>query len=940
MPPIPAIHWIRHPSNIATESSCTNEYEELDLTTDVEAFSRDVSIPRRIPHWTYPFASALIDLAMLTQNESLPMKTRFTHLLLLGIVCTSPAADGQQVPVTLKVAQEQGRIKSRYLHETKAPVNAADAIPKANITYFQKSVGPILNKSCLNCHGPKRSEGRLRIDQLNPDLLNGPDVDRWREVYNALSKSEMPPESESGIALADSDRGNLVDWLGEELNKASLVRRNSKEHSSFRRMTKYEYDYALQDLLGLPFALANKLPPESATEDGFKNSSELLHISSMQFEYYREIALKALKRTTVSGDRPQAVTYRISMQQEMDKAVSRKETKTFNKSEESYGRFRNQQHLFNRETGKGISFSSGSSVPQPMAVFGQTPDVSPVVLVLPAGNELKLNLDRFLPDDGIMRVRIRAARSTMNPDEYASLRLMLSAHTSNDANFTQVISQRDIPVTASGDNPQFIHFDIPLADIQRNPFRKLATTFPRRDEFLHIRNESNATGGKDRLNVLIDHIEISAPFYEQWPPKTHTNIFVESVNKGNEQIYGREVLNRFLRRVWRRPVTSQEVDKFMVLFSKYRPEFSSFEDAMVEVLATALATPEFLYLTQRVSTEDKQSQARINELELASRLSMFLWSSIPDEDLLKLAEQGKLRKPEIMADQIKRMLADPRSRRFSQNFVEQWLGLDGLNSVTHLPAGALKDAIQEEPIAFFDEVLRNNHSIMDFIHSDYVMVNEKLATHYGIPKVYGPHFRKLPITDQTHRGGILTSAAILAMNSDGKDSHPLKRGVWMLKRILHDPPPPPPPNVPEVDLTNPEILKMTLKERIADHRNKAACISCHAKIDPWGIAFENYDAFGVYRTQIQNKPVDATSQLFNHHTLAGIDGLKRYLLTDRQDQFARAMVHKLTAYALGRPLSFGDRVDIDGLTAQLRRRDDGLGDLIQLIVSSNLFNSK
>ena len=514
---------------------------------------------------------------------------------------------------------------------------------------------------------------------------------------------------------------------------------------------------------------------------------------------------------------------------------------------------------------------------------------------------------------------------------------MLSAHTSNDANFSQVISQRDIPVTAPATNPQFIHFDIPLSDIQRNPFRKLATTYPRRDEFLHIQNISNASKGDERLNVLIDTIEISAPFYEQWPPKTHTNIFVESANKGKEEVYGREVLNRFLRNAWRRPITSQEVDQFMVLFAKYRPGFSTFEDAMVEVLATALAAPDFLYLTQRVAT-DKTKPASISELELASRLSIFLWSSIPDDELLKLAEQGTLRKPEVLSGQVKRMLLDPRSRRFSQNFVEQWLGLDGLNSVTHIPE-PLKDAIYEEPIAFFEEVLKQNRSIMDFIHSDYAVVNEKLAAHYGIAKIYGPHFRKVPITAQTNRGGILTGAAILAMNSDGHDSNPLKRGVWMLKRVLNDPPPPPPPNVPEVDLTNPEILKMTLKERIADHRNKAACISCHAKIDPWGIAFENYDAFGVFRTSIKNKPVDATSELLNHQTLNGVDGVKRYLLTDRQDQFSRAMAHKLTAYALGRPLSFGDRADIDNLTAQLRKHDDKLGDLISLIISSNLFNS-
>jgi mono/diheme cytochrome c family protein len=866
----------------------------------------------------------------------------FNILLVTAGVCNNLLADDNET-LTLQQANEVGRTKSRFLKEVDVEEKGTDTIPKANVANYQASVGAILNKNCLACHGPEKSEGRLRVDELNSDLLTGPDVERWREVYNVISNSVMPPEDEPDYALADADRGNIVDWLSAELNKASLVRRNTQEHSSFRRLTKYEYNYALQDLLGLPYALANKLPPETASEDGFKNSSDLLQMSIMQFENYREIGLQALKRATVSGERPEAVTYIFSTQEEMEKLTAGDNSKTFDTNDESNRKQRKQQYLLNRETGKGIPFSGGKVMPRPDAVIGLSPAVSPVVHILPRNNELKLDLDRFLPDEGIMRVRIRAGRSTMNPDEYASLRLIFSAHTSNNANFSQAISEHDIPVTASGDNPEFIHFDIPLSDIQRNPFRKLSTTFPRRDEFLHIRNVSNAPGGEEGLHVLIDTIEISAPFYEQWPPKSHTDIFFASDNKSNEAVYGREVLNRFLKRVWRRPVGSQELDQFMALFVKYRPEFSTFEDAMLEVLATTLATPEFLYLIQRTTTgetEGPTGPTKISELEFASRLSVFLWSSIPDDELLQVAEQGTIRNPEVLTAQIERMLADPRSRRFSRNFVQQWLGLDALNNLTHVKDDSLKEAMQEEPIAFFDEVLRHNHSIMDFIHSDYAMVNERLAAHYGIPKVHGPQFRKVSIEPQTNRGGLLTGAGVLAMNSDGKDSHPLKRGVWMLKRVLHDPPPPPPPNVPEVDLTDPEILKMTLKERIADHRNKAACVSCHSRIDPWGIAFESYDAMGTYRTHVKNEPVDATSELFNKQTLAGMDGLKRYLLTDRQDQIARAMVHKMTAYALGRPLSFGDSADIDNLTGQFMRNGAGLGDLIHLIISSNIFNSK
>ncbi len=861
-------------------------------------------------------------------------------LLLLGSLCAVAAPEGQEKPGSLEAAREVGRQKSRFLKEPSVAVKANDGISVANVADFQKFVGPVLTKSCLGCHGPKKAEGRLRVDRLNADLLNGSDVERWREVYDALTKAEMPPE-DSEEKLTEGDRGSIVQWLGEEIHKASLIQRATKEQSSFRRLTKDEYNYALQDLLGVDFAFANKLPPETASEDGFKNRSDLLQMSAMQFQSYREIAFNALRRVTVRGPQPQPVTYQISMREHMEAAASAKAPKSFDKEDGSYKKYRSQPHLLDRETGKGVQEPNPKALPRDNALFGQTPPISPVVWVLPQSGELKLNLDRFLPDEGVMRVRIRVGRSSMKPDEYASLRLVFSAHTSNNANFSQTISARDIPVTASSDAPEFIHFDIPLNDIQRNPFRKLTTPFPRRDEFLHIKNISNAAGGEDPLAVHIDFLEISAPFYEQWPPKSHTDLFFASAHRGDEQLYGREVLGRFLRRVWRRPVKAEEVEPFMALFAKYRTDLPSFEDAMVEVMATALASPEFLYLIPRQSPEGGGTpQPRIDEFALASRMSVFLWASLPDEELMKLAEAGKLRDSGVLSAQIQRMLADPRSKRFVQQFVDQWLGLERINGASHLTDIALREAMLAEPVALFEEVLRTGGSLMDFIDCDYVMLNEKLAAHYRIPKVYGPDFRKVSIERVANRGGLLTCAAMLAINSDGKDSHPVKRGVWLLQRMLHDPPPPPPPNVPQVDLTDPRILKMTLKERIENHRDQPACASCHARIDPWGIAFENYDALGAYRAQIKDRPVDATSVLFNRQKLAGVEGLKSYLLTERQDQFAQAMVHKLTAYALGRPLTLGDRPDIERLTAQLRQRNDRLCDLIQLIVSSDIFSSK
>lgn len=871
-------------------------------------------------------------------NTSTAMhRTRFAVLITLLLALPGNGQDHADIP-TLQEARETGREDSRFLKPEGVPSDPKKA-PKPNLADYKKSLYPIIQKSCLGCHGPDRTEGRLRVDQLDPNLLTGQDVNQWKEVYNALGNSEMPPADESEYALAEQDRGLLVEWIGAELEKAYHVRKNGQDYSAFRRMTRYEYNYALQDLLGIPFDVVERLPPESRSDDGFLNRSELLQMSAMQFETSREIGLRTLQRVTVHGDQPTPVVYKFAFQNEMTRLTSAANAKVFNVRDDNYKQARNTPHFLNNTSGQAIHYSGGNFKPDAKAVVGEVHSDSPIAISLPPGKELKFNLDRFLPDEGVMRVRIRVARSNMNPEHFANLRLIFSAHTSNNANFSQVISQRDEQVTAPTKAPEYIDFLIPLGDIQRNPFRKLETTFPRRDEFLHIQNVSNGNRGPEPLGVLIDQIEISAPFYASWPPPSHREIFFESVNRDNEANYAAEVLEVFMARAWRRTVTEEEVSKFVGLFREFRSDFETFEEAMQEVLATVIASPDFLYLTQTMN-DDRKGTERISDMEFATRLSFFLWASIPDVELLGTAYQGDLRKPEILKSQIARMLDDPRADRFAQHFVEQWLGLEGLDSTTHVRDAVLLDAMQQEPIAFFKEVLSGNDSVMDFIHSDYVVVNERLAGHYRVGNVYGPHFRRVSVAETVNRGGMLTQAGVLAMNSDGIDSHPLKRGIWMLERVLHDPPPPPPPNVPEVDLTDPRVLQMTLKERIEDHRNKPACKSCHSKIDPWGIAFENYDALGAFRTQLKNGPVDASAELFNKQRLNGMTGLKRYLLLERQDQFARAVVEKMTTYAIGRSLSFSDNADIDNIVVQFRKQEDRLGDLILIIAQSEIFNSK
>ena len=862
----------------------------------------------------------------------------------LGAAEKDPTNGASKELPALSEAREFGRQKSSYLKSanTAKPPTPTGA-PAANLADFNAQVAPALKATCITCHGPEKQKGKFRADTLNPDLLKGGDINRWLEVFEVVSNGEMPPEDAKDIHLDDQQRNNIINWLGSEIQKASHVRQNEQGFTSFRRMTRYEYNYALQDITGLAYEFSDLLPPETVSEDGFLNSSSLLHMSGMQFERYRELGLNALRKATVIGERPKIAAYLISMQEIMKASKEApSDTNSFDKT---------KTYLTNPETGKSL-LAKDEYKPQCTSLADtltdKAPAVSPVVLVLGSNDSWKINLGETLPDAGVMRVRIRAGRTTMESNEHSSLRLILSAHTSNNANFSEIISKRDIPITASSNKPEFIQFDIPLSEITRNPFRKKDKQLGRPDEFLTIQVITSGNRKGDMpLQIHADYLEILAPFYAQWPPKTHTDIFGEQKIKGDEKKNATDVLTKFMTRAWRRPVSTLDVAPFASLFSKYRSGFPTFEETMLEVLSTVLAAPEFLYLTQKTTDKSDANAKNINGYELASRLSFFLWCSIPDQELLDLAKIGKLSDPKILVEQTKRLLADPRSQRFSKNFVHQWLGLDALEHVNidaNLFKGVydshLKEAMQAEVSAFFNEVLRQNNSILDFIHADYVMVNERLAKHYKIPEVYGPDFRKVIIDPKINRGGLLTASGILAMNSDGKDSHTVKRGVWVLKKILNDPPPPPPPNVPEVDLTNPEILKMSLKDRIADHRDKPACFSCHAKIDPWGIAFENYDAVGAYRTQTNGKPVDATAALFNKQSIAGMDGLKRYLLAERQDQFARALVHKMTSFALGRPLSFSDRADIDGITEQLRKKDDRLGDLVTLIVTSNLFNAK
>jgi len=887
-------------------------------------------------------------------------------LFLLNLFLNGFIAAAQTVGSTFEEATLQGKQRSSYLNQRINSVSSE--APQANLEAFNEEIEPLLEKACYPCHGPDKQKGDFRIDTLNPNLVEGGDELWWLDVMDVVTNGEMPPD-DADVSIADEERGVIVDWLTNEVHVASQLRRSEHGRSSFRRMTRYEYNYVLQDLLGLPYDFAKNLPPETTSEDGFENSSEMLQMSVKQFEKYRELGRSALEKATVRGERPEMVFYGITMDESMAKrkdqiadTINRRIQNgqlpqeefenELEKQTQREARNTSQSHYLDMETGEGFRagyrYHGAKQAHAPSPTLPKVPPASSKVVIVPAQQEIKFDLGDWLPETGDLRVRVRASRTSSADDSYPSLRLFFGFQASNNSEGIRRIGNRDIPIKATPGEPQFYEWTIPLGETPRNLFRgiKKMGEIPNPTEFLEFQNVHQDTSKGSTAAVQIDYVEVITPVYKQWPPESHTRIFIDSGNENDETQYASKVLGAFMPRAWRRPVSDSEIEQKLKLFRALRPASDDFQEAMLETLAGVISSPKFLYLVQQDSIDYKSVPMRLSEYELATRLSMFLWSSVPDQELQNLAKKGILSDPSVLARQTKRLLADPRSRRFAKHFTRQWLGMQLLDyldvdkEVYEDFDPYLKEAMQTESIALFEEALRENRSVLEFIHADYVIVNERLAQHYGISDVYGTDFQKVDLPPGDVRGGLLTQPGLLAMNSDGKDSHPLKRGIWLLESLLNDPPPPPPAAVPEIDLSDPEILKMTLKERMEDHRNDPACYSCHAKIDPWGIAFENFDATGSWRDNIDGKPVDASAMLFNKQELNGIDGLKRFLLENRQDQFCRAITYKLATYALGRPISFADRASIDDLAARLRNKGDGLTDLVSLIVSSDLFLTK
>ena len=899
-------------------------------------------------------------------------------------------------------------------------------------------VQQVLRDHCYACHGPQVQKAELRLDQL--DLLFGEaSAETWHDVLNRISLGEMPPEDQP--QPDEQQRRLLTSWIRENLQRVIGERQGMTSRAVLRRLTRYEYNNTLQDLLGIRFDFARDLPPESASADGFRNNGATLGISPLQIEYYLQAARLAMDKAIVEGPPPQVYQHRFAQPTTVNQ---RQESGPVGNRMPPHGRFPATMMEY-PESGEfvvrvtaGAVIPAGMGVPRMRLTMGLRSDtLSPAELIGEADvrnseedmqvYEFRGRMEEFpLPgknpkfpgvtitlsncyDDGLgitqtprykaiafnAKQKQQVQQAILNrsaelpsvdgktPGQKAAsgflrqagrlqklieeLRLLTPQHPNrtdlayrlfdiqealqNEQQLVEQFGVQELQTSAEEYWNAYQELNSELLEDRRAvlaAFQDLPVIDRRTKELVPEEEEQVA-----RSTLVVESMEFVGPLYSAWPPESHTRLIPPSAQPEPER--ARIAIAEFMARAWRRPVSDADVESVLSFYTEIRPASASFEEAMRESLALILIAPEFLYL---VEPQVEESRRALTEYELASRLSYFLWSTMPDTELLQLAETGVLGQPQRLRQTVQRMLADSRSEQFVRHFTDQWLDLAGIDRVAVNPEyypdfnDELKPMLREQTQVFFAEVLRRDLSALSFLDSDFTVLNGPLAKHYGLAELLGSpaggDFQMVRLPAETGRGGLLTQGSFLLRNSTGEDSHPIRRAVWILDRLLGSPPASPPPDVPELNSERADLAGLPMRRQLEQHRTREACNDCHQGIDPWGIVLESFDAVGQRRETVLRKvggrrisgPLEDTAVLPGGATVSGVDGLQQHLLRYETDRFAGSLVTKLLTYGLGRTLVLEDGPVVERLVSDFRENGYRLGDLIVAIVQTDVFRSR
>ncbi len=747
-------------------------------------------------------------------------------------------------------------------------------------------VRALVGEYCADCHDSDGLKGDLDLMSiLSDDLTRHPET--WEKVIRRLRTRQMPPAKRK-LRPSEPEYASTVAALEEALDAAATAQPKPGRTETVRRLNRTEYQNAIRDLLALDIDAAALLPADPASH-GFDNMA-VGTLSPTLLDRYITAAQK-ISRLAVGGAQrvPGGDTIRI------------------------------QPDITQEQRVEGLPFGTrgGTVIPY---TFPQDGEYDIAIRLARDRNEEVEGLNE--PHQLVVLLDRKRVRSfTVKPPRSGEGHQGLDAH----LNFRLQVQSgpHHLGVT-------FLKNPASLLETKRQPYEA---------HFNYHRHP--------RIGPAIYQVSITGPYDPRGPGETPSRrrIFIaEPKSAVEEEACAKRILSGLLRRAWRRPVTDKDVARIMPLFHEGCRE-AGFEPGIEAALSAILVSREFLF---RVEQEPAGLAAgapyHLSDLELASRLSFFLWSSIPDDELLDLAERGKLSQPDLLARQTRRMLADPRSQSLVGNFAGQWLHLRNLDAIA--PDARLfpdfddnlRQAMRRETELLFDEVLRQDHSVLGLLNSDHTFLNERLARHYGIAHVYGSHFRRVALGSDSVRGGLLRHGSILTVTSYATRTSPVIRGKWILENLIGTPPPPPLPDVPALD-DSAVSSSLPVRERLAAHRDKPACASCHEFIDPPGFALENFDAVGRWRTLEEGKPVDASGGLPDGSAFVGVNGLEDGLL-HRPEVFVGTLTEKLLAFALGRSLEYYDAPAVRGVMRAARAEDYRFSSIVLGIVNSVPFKMR
>lgn len=783
-----------------------------------------------------------------------------------------------------------------------------------------ETVRPFVRQYCVACHGAEDPEADFRIDTLG--ISRGPEeAESWQLVLDNLHLGEMPPPDEPQPEGEEVEP--VARWIEGELERARKAFAGHTGEVVFRRLNRTEYRNTIEDLFGIREDLTSGFP-EDALEDGFDNNGAALMLSSQQVDQYLTVADRVLGQVfeALRPPRKQRVTKtlrEIQAEREAER-LERERRKGSNYTPTEAEKRRKEE-----------ARRSGNFGPPYFPDYGEDALIPTRKLSLASTHLLHVQ------EPGRYRFTF-TAYPVRQEKEVLELEVVKGAYNGRDF-LPELLDE----IQLTSPEPQEFSFEADL--LPREVFR---LTFLNGTPFL----SGSKIAEHDYPAVAIRSVTMEGPLVEAWPPPGYQLVFGTRTPEAIEALPAREIpgiVHAVAPKLFRRPVPDHVLEPFVAFAAELTAAGEAPLEALRQTLRGMLCSPWFLYHVEPAEGPDG--------FALASRLSYFLWRSMPDAALLELAASGRLHEPEVLAGQVERLLQDPKSDRFVRDFTERWLQVDRVGEMQPDRTlyreydVALERAMKQETLLFVEELIREDLSLSNLLDSDWTMLNDRLAEHYGIEGVEGDDFRKVLLPAESVRGGILTHASLLTLTSNGTVTSPVVRGVYLLEHLLGNPAPPPPPDVPAIE---PDIRgATTIREQLAKHREIPQCAACHQKIDPFGFALENFDVIGGWREnyrvlrdvegpqrpqRVEGPPVDASDQLPNGAAFSGFEEFRDLLKQDEALVYEN-MAHKLTAYALGRSLDFADRDHLARIVRETRASGGGFRSMIHAVVRNPVFQN-